>query len=618
MASTDRVAPSVTRFSAWRALADGWSLAKPFWRAPGERRAWILLVAVITLTLGTVWINVLFSSWNNRFYDTLQNHDLAGFWRQLGVFALLATAFIVAAVYRQYLQGLLSIQWRSWLTTRLQRGWLEPGTAYRLGVRAEAAMDNPDQRISEDARGFVSSSLDLTLGLLNAVVTLVSFIGILWGLSGSVRLPIGSGMSVSGYMVWVAIGYSLLGTWLVHRLGLPLVWLSGQQQKVEADFRYALVQVRDHAEAIALSRGERAEDARLLTRFAAIRANWSGLIRALKRLTWFSAGYGQLANVFPILAAAPRYFSGAMMLGGLMQTAQAFGQVQGALSWFIDAYPQLADWRATVGRLAGFSAAVQSDQRSTLARGIAFDTKEGTRIELGDLAVQASGGRELVAVQARSLAPGEHVLIAGPSGAGKSSLIRVIAGIWHEGHGSVVLPAGARIMFVPQRPYLPDGTLREALAYPRDPGGFDAGVMQSCLGEAGLAGYGDQLDIRQRWSDVLSPGEQQRIHFARVFLHRPEWVFLDESTSALDEASEADLYRELRRTCPATTVISVGHRSTLQGLHDEVWRIGAAQAAPRAKHAQPEPRASSAAEGGANPERSPVRSSAWEVAAGGS
>ena len=574
------------RPSVRRALADAWSLIRPFWGASGERRAWVLLASVVALTLGTVWLNVRFSLWNNSFYNTLQNHDLAGFWHQLGVFGGLAAAFIVVAVYRQYLQQLLFMRWRTWLTRHLLQGWLHPGTAYRLGARLANRIDNPDQRIAEDARGFVSATLELSLGLLNACVTLLSFVGILWGLSGTLVVPIGAGLHVPGYMVWVAIGYSLLGTWITHHLGRPLIGLSGEQQKVEADFRYGLVQVREHAEAIALARGEPREGVRLATGFEAIRANWSALIRVTKRLTWFSAGYGQLANVFPILAAAPRYFSGALQLGGLMQTAQAFGQVQGALSWFIDAYARLADWRATVNRLTVFVAATSLDRAGEAAAGITHLTHPGDTIAVSALAVSAPDGRTLVAVPAREFETGDQLLITGPSGGGKSSLIRAIAGLWRAGQGTVSVPAMAGLMFVPQRPYLPEGTLREVLAYPHPAEEYGPRAVARAVAEAGLSRYAGQLDVPTRWSAVLSPGEQQRVHFARVLLQCPDWVFLDESTSALDEASQNELYRQLRHSCPRTTVVSVGHRSTLAALHDTFWSIGA-PASPSAAGAAP-------------------------------
>ena len=555
-------------------LGDACVLARPFWREKGERRAWLLLASVITLTLGTVWLNVQFSNWNNSFYNTLQNHDLPGFWRQLGVFGLLATLFIAVAVYRQYLQQLLFMRWRTWLTRDLQGRWLQPGTAYRIGAWPADRIDNPDQRIAEDARGFVSSTLDIGLGLLNASVTLLSFVGILWGLSGTLSVPIGHGLSVPGYMVWVALAYSLIGTWVVHRLGRPLVGLNGQQQQVEADFRYALVQLREHAEAVALAGGEQHERARLSTAFDAIRTNWSALIRTTKRLTWFSAGYGQVANVFPILAAAPRYFAGGLQLGGLMQTAQAFGQVQGALSWFIDAYPRLADWRATVNRLTAFRAATDADASSVDIAGIERLTHADDALQIDGLSVKAPDGQVLVRGVHQHLEAGDSLLISGPSGSGKSSLIRALAGLTRQGEGVIRVPERARWMFVPQRPYLPAGALRDALAYPGEATDFNVRDMVRAMHWAGLGGYVDELDAHRRWSSILSPGEQQRIHFARVFLHRPDWVFLDESTSALDEVAEQALYRELKQCCPATTVVSVGHRSTLRALHDKIWLIG--------------------------------------------
>lgn len=557
---------------ARRAVADGWALAAPFWRVPGERRAWALLAGVVALTLSTVWLTVRFSAWNS-FYNTLQNHDLSGFWQQLGVFGVLAAVFIVVAVYRQYLQQLLFMHWRSWLTERLSRAWLQPGTAYRRGATGAERIDNPDQRIAEDARGFVSSTLELGLGLLNASVTLVSFAGILWGLSDGISLPFAPAVTVPGYMLWVALGYSLLGTWVAHRLGRPLVGLNGEQQKVEADFRYALVQVRDHAEAIALARGEAREGQRLASRFAAVRVNWAALIRTTKRLTWFSAGYGQLANVFPILAAAPRYFSGAIQLGGLMQAAQAFGQVQGALSWFIDAYPRLAEWRATVNRLTVFTQASERDGCEATAPSVEFGHAERDELRFGPLALSAPDGRRLVTTPAACFEAGDRVLVTGPSGSGKSTLMRTVAALTRHGEGSVLLPPGASLMFVPQRPYLPEGSLRDALAYPRAAKAFEERAVAQAVRRAGLGRYADRLDTAARWSAILSPGEQQRVHFARVLLHRPDWVFLDESTSALDEAAERDLYRSLNRYCPATTVVSVGHRGSLRPLHDREWSM---------------------------------------------
>lgn len=549
-------------------LVRAWQLAAPFWRSRESRPALALLVGVIGLTLGAVWLNVQFNSWNSAFYNSLQARDSAAFGHQLLIFSGLAAAFIVAAVYRLYLNQLLQMRWRKWMTDKLLGRWLEGGTQYRLRFADGGSPDNPDQRIAEDVRLFVSSTLELSLGLLNAVVTLVSFAGILWALSGDYVLPIGDGIRIPGFMLWAALLYSVAGSWLIHRLGRPLTRLNAEQQRREADFRFGLVRAREHGEAIALSRSEADEQARLKGAFGLLLDNWLALVLRIKRLTWFSSGYGQLAVVFPFLAAAPRYFSGGIELGGLMQTAQAFDQVQGATSWFVDAYASLAEWFATIDRLSGFEAAIAATHaqaaRSRIQRRAGAD-----EVRIEDLETRRPDGSVMGTLGSLSLSPGEHTLIGGPSGIGKSTLLRALAGLWPHGSGSLQVPAEADSLFLPQQPYLPAGTLREALGEATD---TPDARLQAALESVHLAQLAGQLEVRRDWGRELSPGEQQRLAFARILLRRPRWVFLDEATSALDETIEARLYELLRRELPDTTVVSVAHRSSLARHHQrQVW-----------------------------------------------
>lgn len=546
-------------------LKDVWGLTRPYWSSEERWAARGLLAAIVGLNLGAVFMEVWFTQINAEIFNALEQKDQGAFIDQLLLFGGLALVFIAVAVYRLYLNQMLQIRWRRWLTERYLGDWLENQTYYRLAF-ADTGTDNPDQRIAEDLRGFVQLTLSLSLGFLTNAVTLLSFLAILWSLSGSVTLL---GIDIPGYMVWVALVYAVAGTWITHLIGKPLARLSFDQQKYEADFRFALVRLRENAESIALQQGEAQEARGFNDRFGQVVANWWALMRTQKRLVWFTAGYGQVAVIFPLLVAAPRYFSGALPLGSLMQTAQAFGQVQGALSWFIDAYVNLADWHATTSRLVGFNHAIAA-VRAANSRHAGVERAPGSDAALHldglALALPASGA-PLVRADL-TIAPGERVLITGPSGSGKSTLLRAIAGIWPFGTGRVRLPAQGTAMVLPQKPYLPIGSLRAAVTYPAPPEAFDADTVRAVLDAVGMAPFADRLDERDHWSQRLSGGEQQRVAVARALLHKPDWLYLDEATSACDPATEERLYGLLRDRLPATTLVSVGHRASLTAFHD--------------------------------------------------
>jgi putative ATP-binding cassette transporter len=549
-------------------LADLWVLAKPFWWSEERWSARGLLAAIVALNLGLVYVNVLINQWNNAFYNTLQQMDRDGFFSQLLRFCGLATAYIVVAVYQLYLNQMLQIRWRRWLTGQYLGDWIGARVYYRLQL-IDPGTDNPDQRIADDLAGFCDRTLNLSLGFLSSLVTLVSFMSILWGLSGTLSFALnGTQISIPGYMLWIALVYALAGTLLTHFIGRPLIGLNFNQQKFEANFRFSLVRFRENTEAIALYAGEQTEMRSLMRGFGNVVANWWAIMKRQKMLTWFRAGYNQTALIFPFLVAAPRYFAGTIQLGGLMQTASAFGQIQDALSWFVNAYTQIAEWKATVDRLTGFrNACEHAQQQAQSGAGVSVAATDSVEVLAHDVRIELPHGQALLAPLDLVFKPGESVLVAGCSGSGKSTFFRALAGIWPFGQGTVSMPRGARVLFLPQKPYLTIGSLREQLCYPAADCKLDDDGLRGILNECGLNHLAHRLDDEQHWAQQLSGGEQQRVALARALVQKPDWLFLDEATSALDEASEAQLYRLLRLKLPHSTVISIGHRASLLQFH---------------------------------------------------
>ena len=550
-------------------LATIWRLAIPYFRSEDRKTGITLLAAVIAIELALVAIDVLINQWNNRFYNALQDRNWDAFLTEMLIYCALAAAFIVLAVYQLYINQWLQIRWRQWMTRTYLGDWLDGANHYRMQLLGDAA-DNPDQRIAEDIRMFIDLTLSIGLGLLNALVTLGSFVIILWALSAAAPVHLfGTTWSVPGYLVWAALIYAILGTTLTHLIGWPLINLNFNQQRYEADFRFNLVRVRENSEQIALLDGEKAETDRLLVRFGRVAANWFAIMSRQKKLTFFTAGYRQASVVFPYLIVSPAYFAGTMQLGGLMQTASAFNSVQTALSFFVTVYRQFAEWQSVIQRLSGFQQAIAAGRLAGVGRpAIVIEPVEGTRaVVFDDVAVKLPTGEPLVAVSGVKIDAGDHVLVNGPSGSGKSTLFRAIAGIWPFGSGRIKVPKEARLMMLPQRPYFPIGTLAEAVAYPAEAGAYGRERIAEAISAAGLPALARRLDEEAHWNRMLSVGEQQRLGIARAILQAPDMLFLDEATASLDEPGEAALYKLLRERLPKATIVSIGHRSTLQAFH---------------------------------------------------
>ena len=551
----------------WRAV---WHLVKPYWSSDEKWKARGLLAAIVVLALGLVYLDVLFNAWNRDFYNALENKNYLVFKEQLWRFSYLAFIYIAVAIYRVYLAQWLEIRWRTWVTRQYLDEWLANQAYYRIEQTHTA--DNPDQRIAEDLNSLTSGTLSLALGLLSSVVTLVSFIGILWSVSGPLSFMLGQhALTIPGYMVWFAIAYAGIGSILVWRIGKPLVQQNVEQQRYEADFRFGLVRIREHAEAVALYRGEAQEQGQAAHRFGWIRSNWWSIMITTKRLNVASNFYSQFAVIFPFLVGAPRYFAGSITLGGLMQISSAFGHVQDALSWFINAFSSLASWKASVNRLAGFHAAVTAARSQT--SGIAVARNNVGAILLDRVTLQLPAGLTLTGPLSADIRAGQRILVAGPSGCGKSTLFRAIAGIWPYGAGNIEIPSAARLLFLPQKSYLPIGTLRAAIAYPASENAYKDLAIRHYLGLCRLPHLMDKLDDSDNWSQRLSPGEQQRVAFVRVLVTRPEVVFLDEATSALDPATEESLYELVLRELPDAAVISIAHREAVAKHHQIHWHF---------------------------------------------
>lgn len=564
------------------------ALSMPYFRSDQKWQARGMLLAIVVLNLASVYLLVLLNDWNRVFYDALQNKDAVVFWQQLWRFSYLAFSFIIIAVYKFYLTQLLEMRWRAWMTAHYLQRWLANQTFYKLELLRFAASttaaaltgqpaspDNPDQRISEDVNQFTSATISLSMGLLNSVVTLLSFIGILWGLSGAFAFSVGgASYTIPGFMVWAALLYCVLGSVVSHYIGRKQIPLNFKQQALEADFRHHMVRVREYSESIALDRGEQVERTHLGARFTHVLGNYLALLKAQKNLIWFTVGFGQAAVIFPFVVAAPRYFSGAIALGELMQIASAFGQVQGALSWFVDSYSSLASWRATTDRLTSFDESMTASEALAVQPTTTVDTPlAANQLATKDLTLALPGGQVLLAHTNLQAQAGDSILLSGPSGSGKSTLFRALAGIWPFTKGHIHLPANA--MFIPQRPYFPNGRLRDALAYPEPASSYTDAMLQDALTLALLPQLTGRLDDEDAWGQILSGGEQQRLAIARVFLKKPQWIFADEATSALDVEAENTLYKRLLAGINTTkgAIISIAHRPSVAAFHNQTWTL---------------------------------------------
>lgn len=541
-----------------------WPIAK--FQMNEQLLARIMVVFLIVVNQAQVGISVRLSFFNRDWFNAIQNKDEAAFWSLLfTVFMFWAVIYVVSAIIEYVVESVLTIRWRRSLTSQYVGSWLDNGTHYRMALAGDGA-DNPDQRISEDINDFIGRTYGFSIRLLSQVSSLVSFSIILWLNSSNFAIP-GTDIILPGFLFWVALVYALIGTAITHLIGRALIPLNFNQQRYEADFRFSLARLREYAEQVALLDGEKTEKTLLMGRFGEVIRNFLRIVSLRKKLMAFTAGYNQISVIIPYVVAAPFYFAGKVQFGILTQTAGAFGRVEGALSFFVDSYVSLAAYKAVIDRLVSFDDSIARAQAlGSEPPRIERNGSSHGKIALENLALALPDGRPLVKADL-DFRPGETALITGPSGSGKSTLLRAVAGIWPFGRGDVAVPQEARLMLLPQRPYLPIGSLRSAVAYPEGEGNYSDAELVAALTAVGLPRLAERLDEEAVWAQRLSGGEQQRVAMARALLLKPDWLFLDEATSALDEPSEQALYGVLKDKLPGTTIVSIGHRSTLNPIH---------------------------------------------------
>jgi putative ATP-binding cassette transporter len=566
--------PPVAEYRPRSAMAEGAGLLRELWRSTHRRRTLLLAAGIMAVLVGNMVGQIRLNAWNGAFFDAIAHRDIHVLGHQLLVFIVVIAGLLALVVSQTWMQQMLKVRLRDWLTQHLLDQWLVAGRAYRLGLAGQIGV-NPDQRIEEDTRKLTELSAGLAVGLLQASLLLVSFIGMLWALSSKLVLAVlGAHFTIPGYMVWCAVAYAAIGSLVTWRVGLPLIGLNADLYANEAELRFALVRVSESAESIALFGGERDERRQLNSNLDRVIASMRGVSGALSRLTWITSGYGWIAIVVPILVALPGYFSGSLTLGGLMMVVGAFNQVQSALRWFVDQFPAIADWRATLRRVSAFKASVEKlDEIDGAVERIALSEHPDDLLAFDGVSVLTADGRVVIAEATVDILPGERVLIVGESGIGKSTLFRVLAGLWPWGGGEIRLPAAEAMMFMPQRPYLPLGTLRAAMTYPDPPDAFRTAQLAAVMRRVGLAELTEALDAEARLDKVLSLGQQQLIGFARLLLHRPSWIFLDEATSALDEFSQRRVMSIFDQELNGATVLSIGHRPGLEAFHNRTLHL---------------------------------------------